>query len=72
MAEALIGTYKAELVKPRRPWRTRQQLELATVEWVDWYNAARLHGEIGDVPPFEYESHWYLREQAADVTADTQ
>lgn len=60
MAEALIGSYKAELVKPRGPWRTRSHLELATVEWIDWYNASRLHGEIGDVPPFEYESLWYL------------
>jgi putative transposase len=60
MAEALNGTFKAELVKLHRPWRTRHQLEIAVIEWVDWYNASRLHGEIGDIPPAEYELDWYL------------
>ena len=59
MAEALNGTFKAELVKLHGPWRTRQQLEIAIIEWVDWYNAIRLQGEIGDLPPFEYEANWY-------------
>lgn len=57
MAESLNGTYKWELVKPRR-WKTRSELELATVEWINWYNHARLHGEIGDIPPAEYEQAW--------------
>jgi transposase InsO family protein len=37
-----------------RPWRTRSQLEIAIVEWIDWYNAVRLHREIGDIPPSEF------------------
>ncbi len=57
MAESLNGTYKWELVKQRR-WKTRSELELATVEWISWYNHARLHGEIGDIPPAEYEAEW--------------
>ena len=50
MAEALNGTYKSELVKPHRPWRSRADLELATIEWIDWYNERRLHSEIRDIP----------------------
>jgi putative transposase len=38
-----------------RVWRTRSQLELALVEYIGWYNAARLHASLGDLPPFEYE-----------------
>lgn len=58
MAEALNGTYKAELIRVRGPWRTRHQAEFATIEWIDWYNTARLHGEIGHIPPLEHEAHW--------------
>lgn len=58
MAEALNGTYKAELIRARGPWRTRHQAEFATIEWIDWYNTARLHGEIGHIPPLEHEANW--------------
>ncbi len=68
MAEALNGTFKAELVKLHGPWRTRAQLEIAIIEWIDWYNATRLHGEIGDIPPFEHEANWY-RHNAPALTA---
>ncbi len=61
MAEALNGTFKAELIYLHGPWRTRTSTELAIVEWIDWYNSARLHSSIGDIPPLEYETHWYLR-----------
>lgn len=54
MAESFVDTYKTELVADR-VWRTRSQLELSIVEWVGWYNHRRLHGELGDVPPVEYE-----------------
>jgi putative transposase len=59
MAESLNGTFKAELVKLHGPWRTRSQLEIAVIEWIDWYNAVRLHREIGDIPPAEHEADWY-------------
>ena len=58
MAEALNGTYKAELIRARGPWHTRHQAEFATIEWIDWYNTARLHGEIGHIPPLEHEANW--------------
>ncbi|MFF7191121.1 DDE-type integrase/transposase/recombinase [Streptomyces sp. NPDC008222] len=46
LMEPAIGLYKTELIKPQRPWKTLAQVELATVEWADWYNHRRLHGEI--------------------------
>ncbi len=55
LAESVIGLYKTELVRRRGPWRGLDDLELATLEWVDWYNHRRLHGAIGNVPPAEYE-----------------
>jgi transposase InsO family protein len=65
MAEALNGTFKAELVKLHGPWRSRAQLELAIIEWIDWYNTRRLHREIGDVPPVEHEADWYRQHNDA-------
>ena len=71
MAKALNGTFKAELVGLHGPWRTRAQLEFAVIEWVHWYNTARLQGEIGDIPPVEHETNWY-RQHTPALTAGTQ
>lgn len=68
LMESTIGLYKTELIKPRRPWRTLSQVELATAEWVDWYNHIRLHGEIGHIPPVEYEAIHYLNTTKPQVT----
>lgn len=57
MAEALNSLFKAELVRNKGPWRDINHLEVAVAEWVDWYNHRRLHGELGHVPPVEYEQH---------------
>lgn len=56
MAEALNSLFKAELVRNKGPWRDIDHLEVAVAEWVDWYNHRRLHGEIGHVPPVEFEA----------------
>ena len=56
MAEAFNSLYKAELVRNRGPWRGLNDLEIATVEYIDWYNNRRLHGELGYLPPAEYEA----------------
>ncbi len=69
LMESTIGLYKTELIKPRRPWRTLSEVELATAEWVDWYNHRRLHGEIGHVPPVEYENTYYLTATKPQVKA---
>ena len=62
LIESTIGLYNTKLIKPRRPWHTLSQVELATAEWVDWYNHRRLHGEIGHVPPVEYETTYYAKD----------
>jgi len=59
MAESGIGLYKAELIWRRGPWRTVDQLEIATLEYIDWFNHRRLHGAIGHVPPAEFEELFY-------------
>ena len=55
MAESFVDTYKTELIADR-VWRTRAQLEIATIEWVGWYNHERLHESLGDIPPVEFEA----------------
>ena len=67
MAEALNGSFKAELIELHGPWRTRRDLEIAIVEWVDWYNHRRLHSSIGDMPPAEYENAWYQQQPVTAV-----
>ncbi len=56
MAESVIGLYKTELLRRRGPWRSISDLELATLEWVDWFNNRRLFSAIGYVPPVEYQA----------------
>ena len=58
MAESIIGLYKAELITARAPWRTVEDVELATLAWVDWFNHRRLLWPIGGVPPAEFEAPW--------------
>lgn len=71
LMESTIGLYKTELIKPRGPWRTPATVELATAEWIDWYNHTRLHGEIGHVPPAEHEAKHYQRQPKPQVIATT-
>jgi len=59
LAESVNGLYKAELVYRRGPWRGTEDLELATLEWVDWFNNRRLFAALGYVPPAEYEASCY-------------
>ena len=51
LAESVIGLYKTELIYHKGPWRSMEDVEFATLEWVAWYNTARLFGPIGHVPP---------------------
>ena len=59
LAESVIGLFKTELIKPRGPWRTIEQVEIATLEWVDWFNHHRLFEACGDIPPAELEQAHY-------------
>jgi putative transposase len=69
LAETVNGLYKTELIRRQGPWRTADQVELATLEWVDWWNRRRLHGAIGDVPPAEYEDAYYHANREAEEVA---
>ncbi|MEU0914590.1 IS3 family transposase [Streptomyces althioticus] len=68
LMQSTIGLFKTELIKPRRPGKTLSDVEHATAEYVDWYNHRRLHGEIGHVPPVEYENNHYLATTKPQVT----
>ena len=59
LAESVIGLYKNECVKPDGPFRTVDDLELATLSWVHWFNTGRLHSSIGYVTPVEFEEQYY-------------
>ena len=61
LAETINGLYKAELIRRRGPWRSHDQLELATLEWVDWFNNRRLLEPIGNIPPAEAEARYYAQ-----------
>jgi putative transposase len=64
LAESIIGLYKTELVRNRGPWRGLDDLELATLEWVDWFNHRRLFHDLGRIPPAEYEEKYYQQSES--------
>ncbi len=67
LAETINGLYKAELIHRRAPWKTKESLELATLEWVSWFNHHRLLEPIGYIPPAEAEEIYY-RQIASQAT----
>ncbi len=69
LAEAFNSLFKAELVRNRGPWKNIDDLEIATAEYIDWFNHRRLHGEIGMIPPIELEDT-YHHNHPAPVPAD--
>ena len=71
LAESIIGLYKTELIKPRGPWRTAEQVELATLEYVDWFNHRRLYEACGDIPPAELEAAYYRQNVALTGVGQT-
>lgn len=66
LAETIIGLYKTELIRKRGPWRNLDDVEYATLEWVDWFNHRRLFEPIGDIPPAELEDMYYRGEVSAE------
>jgi transposase InsO family protein len=59
LAESVIGLYKTELIRTQGPWRSLDDVEYATLEWVDWWNHRRLLEPIGNIPPAEREENHY-------------
>jgi transposase InsO family protein len=64
LAETLIGLYKTEVIRRGGPWRNLEDVELATLEWVDWLNHRRLLGSIGNLPPAEFEALYDANREA--------
>lgn len=69
LAESVIGLYKTEVINRRAPWRHVEAVELATLEWVDWFNHRRLLAPIGHIPPVEYEEQYYRSQEAPVAVA---
>jgi putative transposase len=63
LAETIIGLYKTEVIRRNGPWRNIEEVEFATLEWVDWFNKRRLFGSIGDIPPLEFEALYHERQE---------
>jgi transposase InsO family protein len=59
LAETLNGLFKTEVIRKDGPWRNLEEVEFATLEWVNWFNHRRLLSSIGDVPPAEFEAMHY-------------
>lgn len=59
LAETINGLYKAELIHRRGPWKTREAVEIATLQWVSWFNHRRLLEPLGHLPPAEFEANYY-------------
>ena len=74
LAEAVNGLYKIELIRgpaqQGRPWKTVDDVELATLGWVHWHNHQRLHGHCDDVPPAEFEATWQEASKRASLWLD--
>ena len=68
LAETINGLYKTEVIRRRGPWKNIEEVEYATLEWVDWFNNRRLLEPIGDVPAAEYGMMYYRQlEESARV-----
>ena len=68
LAESVNGLYKTELVVWEGPWRGPDDLELATLGWVDWFNHIRIHSSLGYRTPAEVEAEYYGHNQAVERT----
>ncbi|GII55630.1 hypothetical protein Pth03_40190 [Planotetraspora thailandica] len=69
LAESTIGLYKTELIHRRGPWKGLDDVGIATMEWVDWYNNRRLHSACNDLPPAEFEALYRTKINPTILTA---
>ena len=68
LAETINGLYKAELIHRRAPWKTKEAVELATLQWVAWFNHHRLLEPIGNIPPAEAEANYHRQLAGSAMT----
>ena len=72
LAETINGLYKAKLIHRRAPWKSRESVELATLQWVHWFNHTRLLEPIGHIPPAEAEAnYWRQLAQQTETASST-
>ena len=69
LAETVIGLFKTEVIRRLGPWRTLEAVEIATLQWVDWFNHRRLLEPIGNIPPAEAEASYYAELESRAVAA---
>ena len=69
LAETINGLYKTEVIRKRGPWKRIDDVEYATLEWVDWFNNRRLLEPIGNVPPAEAEANFYAALETESMAA---
>ena len=69
LAETVIGLFKTEVIRRLGPWRSLEAVEIATLEWVDWFNHRRLLEPIGNIPPAEAEARYYAELETRAVAA---
>ena len=69
LAETVNGLFKTELIHRQGPWRSVEQVELATARWVAWWNRERIHSACGDIPPAEFEAAYWQRQEAPIAVA---
>jgi transposase InsO family protein len=67
LAETINGLFKAEVIHKSGPWKGVDEVEQATLTWVDWFNTRRLLSSIGDMPPVEYEQMYYHQQAESAV-----
>jgi len=69
LAETINGLYKTEVIRKRGPWKTLEEVEYATLEWVAWFNNRRLLEPIGNIPPVEFEKQYYEKTEGSAMVA---
>ena len=69
LAETINGLFKTEVIRAKGPWRNIEQVEFATLTWIDWFNNRRILGSIGDIPPAEFEAMYYEAQESSAMAA---
>ena len=69
LAETINGLFKTEIIRKHAPWKGFEEVEYATLDWIDWFNNERLFEPIGDIPPKEYEELYYMKQEVFALAA---